>query len=147
MSFWTPSNPRTTVESLPSQTGAPYKRTTHAVEGGTYLLLASILDFRDELPTTGDELSYLDTMLESMRRGFGSAFVLDKTHGVTEIRLETSNWPGRQLKGTIQGQEIILRAYIAPNSIYMLQVGYEVGDTSAASLGARFLNSLVPTGR
>lgn len=144
MSFWTPSQPKSTAESLPSQSGSPYKRTTYAVEGTNYLLLASILDFRGDLPTTGDEVSFLDSMLESIRRGFGTDFVLDKTQGSTELKLEATGWPGRELKGTVQGAVVILRAYVAPNSIYMLQATYEAGDASVARVGARFLSSFVP---
>src|SRR5689334_8851781 len=74
LTVWIPAKPQVTERNLPSSTGAPYKQITIASESKPFLFLAGILDFRQDLATTGDESSYLDTMLSSMKAGFGSGF-------------------------------------------------------------------------
>jgi hypothetical protein len=144
ISFWAPLAPKRTQDALPSRTGAPYQQTSYAVEGTSYLLLVRILDFRKEdIPTTGDEKGFLDSMLQSMRKGFGAQFVLDADGGTEDITSTPAKLPGRQLKATIQGQRMVIRAFIAPHAIYMQQIGYPQPDKLAAKIGERFLASLM----
>lgn len=144
ISFWAPSPPIKTEDLIPSKTGTPYKRTTYAVEGANYIFLAGILDFRkDSLPTTGNEILYLDSMLESIQMGLGADFVLDSTGGLTDIYLPGTSLKGRQLKGTIKGQLFVMRAYVATRAIYMQQITFPIIDKKVSQTAEHFLNSLV----
>lgn len=144
VSFWTPGIPKKIVESFPSRTGAPYKRTMYIVEAANYMLLVGLLDFQKEsIPTTGDENGFLDTMLESMRKGFGSSFILDPNQGISNLDMSAPKLKGRQLKGRLQGQQITLRAYIAAHTIYMQQIMHTPQDKNLENIADRFLSSLV----
>lgn len=145
LSVWLPKMPQASEQVIPSQTGGPYKRVTYSVESAAYLFLAGILYFRDDLSTTGDESSYLDTMLGSIKAGFGEQFAVDKEGGVVDLKLPGSNLKGRQLQGTIRGQKMVLRAYVGKHSIYMLQAGFPVNSAAAATTARRFLESIVVT--
>lgn len=142
LSIWVPIAPSVTERSLPSTTGAPYRQTTFAAEAYPALYLAGILDFRNDLSTNGDEVSYLDSMLGRMKAGFGSSFVIDKTDGTRDLLLRTGQ-KGRQIRATAQGQRVIIRAYVGKYSIYMQQVGFPVGNEVALKSAERFLDSLV----
>lgn len=144
LSIWVPSKPRMKEDLIPSRTGGPYKRTTYAVEANNYILLAGIIDFRGDLATSGNEELYLNSMIENLRAGFGSRFVLDSKGGNIDILLPPKNLKGRQFKGMLlQGQRFIFRAYVVAHSIYILQVSYPSGDKSASKVAERFLSSLV----
>jgi len=142
ISIWAPALPKVSQEKFPSRTGSPYQRTTYAVGAANGLLLAGVLDFRGDLPTTGEEQSYLDTMLKSLASAFGPSFKLT-TEGQRNITLSGSGLPGRELVGTLQDQRIVFRAYVGKSSIYMLEAGCSQSDKDMIATADRFLSSLV----
>jgi len=141
LSFWSPVKPVLKEDKLQSQTGAPYRRTSYLVETANGMLLAGVLDFRDDLSTTGDEKSYLDTMLQSMRKGFGPGFVLDKQSGQSDLQLANGGLKGREINGNIDGQKIRIRAFVGSRSIFMMQTVHPTNDKQGADISAKFLES------
>jgi len=131
------------VDEIPSQSGKPYKRTTYVMEAETFMLLASSLELNAGPDTAGDEDSFLDSMLDSIRNGFGDKFQLDSKGGVTAVTLAPNNLKGRQLRATVEGHPMIIRAYVGKRTIYTMQVSHMQGDQAAAKTGERFLESLV----
>jgi hypothetical protein len=143
LTFWSPVAPRKTSDRVPGKERRTYLRTTYAVEMPNYLLLASVLDLGDDPPTTGDEQAYLGSMVRSLTGNMGDKFVLDPKDGQTRLHYGGSGFPGRQVKGTLEGQQLIIRSYVAPRRIYTFQVGYRLGDKEAAADGERFLASVL----
>lgn len=141
LSFWTPLKPRVTVEEIPGKAPTPYKRTLYAVEGPHYLLIASELDLANGPDTTGDEQSFLDSAVESMRAGLGDKFRLDAS-GITPLTLAPGNLKGMELRARVEGVVLIMRSYVGKRTIYTLQANYMPGDELAEKIGKRFLESL-----
>lgn len=141
LTVWVPVKPNVSERDLPSATGAPYKQITVAAESNPSMFLAGILDFKQDLATTGDETSYLDTMLESMKKGFGNGFVMDKSDGSKDL-VSATGQKGRQIKGTVQGQRLIIRAFVGKHSIYMQQVVFPINNKAGSRNADRFLDSL-----
>jgi hypothetical protein len=142
VSFWAPVRPSVTVEDFPGKLGSKNKRTTYAMEGGNFLLLASELELIRGPDTTGDEESFLDSMLETLRNALGDKLVLDANNGSTLIQLAPNNLKGRELRGTVEGHRFIIRSFVGRRTIYTLQASYAVGDAPAAAMGEQFLDSL-----
>ncbi len=143
LSFWAPATPRSVSDRVPGKEGRSYQRTLYAIEMPNYLLLASVLDLGDDPPTTGDEQAYLGSMVESLTVNFGDKFKLDEKDGQTRLRYGGDGFPGRQIKGKIDGQQMIIRSYVASKRIYSFQVGYMAGDKEASARGEQFLESVV----
>jgi hypothetical protein len=143
LTFWSPTTPKKTSDLVPGKEQKTYRRTTYAVQMPNYLLLASVLDLGDDPPTTGDEQAYLGSMVESLTANMGEQFVLDPREGQTRLHYGGNGFPGRQVKGTLEGQQLIIRSFVAPRRIYTFQVGYQLGDQKAAADGQRFLASVV----
>jgi hypothetical protein len=142
VSFWAPVLPRVTVEDFPGKLGSKNKRTTYAMEGGNFLLLASELEFIRGPDTTGDEESFLDSMLETLRDALGNKLVLDANNGNTSIQLSPNNLKGRELRGAVEGHRFIIRSFVGKRTIYTLQASYPAGDAAASAMGEKFLGSL-----
>lgn len=141
LGVWVPAKPQVSERNLPSKTGAPYRQITVVSESNPSMFIAGILDFRQDLATTGDETSYLDTMLASIKAGFGNGFVMDKSDGTKEL-VSSTGQKGRQIKGIVQGQCVIIRAFVGKHSIYMQQVGFPVNFKAGSKSVDRFLDSL-----
>lgn len=141
--FWAAGTPEKTEEAMPDRKGAPYKRTTYLMETEGSTLMLGILEFRpDDTSPAGYETTYLNTMLDNLRRSFVSRFLLDTDSGWKDIDLPKGNLKGKQLKGRLEGQDFTLRAYVAPHTIYMQQIGHAPQDQKAAEIADRFLQSL-----
>lgn len=141
--FWAAGTPEKTEEAMSDRKGAPYKRTTYSMETEGSTLMLGILEFRQDDPSpAGYETTYLNTMLDNLRRSFVSKFLLDTDSGWKDIDLPKGNLKGKQLKGRLEGQDFILRAYVAPHTIYMQQIGHAPQDKKAAEVADRFLQSL-----
>ncbi|MES2039593.1 MAG: hypothetical protein V4495_17320 [Pseudomonadota bacterium] len=141
--FWATGAPEKTEEAMPDRKGAPYKRTTYAMETDGSTLMLGILEFRPDDPSpAGYETTYLNNMVDNLRKNFVSKFLLDTDSGWKDISLPNGNLKGKQLKGRLEGQDFILRAYVAPHTIYMQQVGHAPQDKKAAEIADRFLQSL-----
>ncbi|MFZ6873385.1 hypothetical protein ACO0LF_15125 [Undibacterium sp. Di27W] len=142
--FWAAGKPEKTVEKLSERKGFPYQRTTYTMEAEGSMLMLGVLEFHsDDSSPAGYEMAYLNTMLDNLRRGFISKFALDADGGWVDISLPTGNLKGKQLKGRLQGQDFTLRAYVAPHTIYMQQIGHSPIDKKAAEVANKFLQSLV----
>lgn len=142
LTVWVPAKPQVTERDLPSTTGGPYKQIMVASESSPSIFLAGILDFRSDLATTGDETSYLDTMLGSMKAGFGNGFVIDKRDGSKDL-VSSTGQKGRQIQGTVQGLRIIIRAFVGKHSIYMQQAAFPISYKDEGKNANRFLDSFV----
>ncbi|MFZ6731575.1 hypothetical protein ACO0LG_06615 [Undibacterium sp. Ji42W] len=141
--FWAAGTPEKTEETMPERKGAPYKRTTYTMEAGGSTLMLGILEFRqDDGSAPGYETAYLNTMLDNMRRSFVNKFLLDSDGGWKDIDLPNSNLKGKQVKGRLENQDFVLRAYVAPHTIYMQQAGHAPQDKKAAEVADKFLQSL-----
>lgn len=90
---------------------------------------------------TGDEESYLDTMLGSMKANFGGNFVIDKDAGSKDL-VSATGQKGRQIKGTVGGNRLILRSFVGKHSIYMQQALFPVDFKEGAKSADRFFDSL-----
>lgn len=144
LSVWVPSKPKITEQQIPGASGARYQSTLFAVEGPDYLLLASVLDLgKDGASTEKDEKVFLDGMLADLREGMGERFELDAKGGVTDLTLKSEPMRGRQLRGKMDGQPMIIRAYVTRRAIYQLQATFPAGNAAAAKIADRFLSSLV----
>lgn len=141
LTVWVPAKPQISEQNLPSTTGGPYKQITMASESNPSMFLAGILDFRQDLATTGSETSYLDTMLANMKAGFGNGFVMDRSDGTKDL-VSSTGQKGRQIKGIVQGQRLIIRAFVGKHSIYMQQVVFPVNFKAGSKNADRFLDSL-----
>jgi hypothetical protein len=141
ISFWTPLKPRITVDEIPGKAPKPYKRIMYAMEGPHYLLIASELDLANGPDTTGDEQSFLDSAVESMRAGLGDKFRLD-ANGITPMTLAPGNLKGMELRARVDGVVLVMRSYVGRRTIYTLQANYMPGDEVAGKIGKRFLESL-----
>lgn len=141
---WVPMKPQVSERELPSTTGSPYRQITIASETSQAVFLAGILDFRKGFSTKADEMSYLDSMLSSLKQGFGKNFVLDKNDGSKDL-VSSTGQKGRQIKGTVDGQQLIIRAYIGKYSIYMQQATFPITNITSLKNAERFFDSLVIT--
>ncbi|MFZ6745417.1 hypothetical protein ACO0LC_19505 [Undibacterium sp. JH2W] len=142
--FWIVGTPEKTVEIFHERKGSPYKRTTYTLEAEGSTLMLGILEFHNDDPSAaGYEISYLNTMLDNLRRGFISKFLLDANGGWVDVNLPSGDLKGKQLKGRLEGQDFTLRAYVAPHTIYMQQIGHAPRDKKAAEVADKFLQSLV----
>lgn len=141
--FWAAGIPEKTEETMPDRKGAPYKRTTYTMEAGGSTLMIGVLEFRqDDGSAPGYETAYLNSMLDNMRRSFVNKFLLDSDGGWKDIDLPNSNLKGKQVKGRLENQDFVLRAYVAPHTIYMQQAGHAPQDKKAAEVADKFLQSL-----
>jgi len=140
--FWAAATPEKIEEAMPVLKGAPYKRTTYTMEAGSSTLMLGVLEFREEdSAAAGFETSYLNSMLDSMRKSFVNKFLLD-SDGWKDIELPNTKLKGKQIKGRLENQDFILRAYIAPHTIYMQQTGHAPQDKQGAEVADKFLQSL-----
>jgi len=142
--FWAVNTPEKTVETLPERKGAPYKRTSYTMEADGGTLMLGVLEFRPSASSSpSQEMAYLDTMFDNLRTGFNFQFLLDTEARWKDIELPTVSLPGKEIKGRLEGQDFTLRAFIAPNTIYMQQTSHKPKNKKAAAIADKFLNSLL----
>lgn len=142
--FWAADKPEKTEETLPDRKGSPYKRTTYTMEAEGCMMMMGILEFKRNDPSAaGYEMAYLNTMLDNLRRGFVKKFLLDADGGWVDIVLPGGDLKGKQLKGRLDGQDFTLKAYVAPHTIYLQQIGHAPSNKKAEEVADRFFNSLL----
>lgn len=142
--FWAVSTPEKTEENLPERKGAPFKRTTYTMDADGCMMMLGILEFnRNDPSAAGYEMAYLNTMLDNLRRGFISKFLLDADGGWVDIALPSGDLKGKQLKGRLEGQDFTLKAYVAPHTIYLQQIGHAPSNKKAEEIADRFFKSLL----
>lgn len=139
VSFWTPSLPKKSVDVIDGEVG-DHRRTLYTVSGPSYLILVSVLE-TSGVPTTGDEEHFLGPMVDDLRNGLGTSFVLDKEGGRTDLKLDPGGLKGVQLRGTVDLVRFRARAYIGACRLYLFQITHAVGDEVAEQLGERLFSS------
>lgn len=143
LSFWAPGTPRESRTQIPGKGKRTYQQATYRMEGSNYLLMAGVLDIGGFPSAKGDEDSFLNPILEGMQASFDGRFVLDANEGDRRLTYGVEAFPGRQLKGTMDGYRVTFRAYVAPLRIYFFQVVHRADDAQAAAQADRFLQSAV----
>jgi hypothetical protein len=135
-----PANPTVKEDSLPSTTGAPYKRMTYSYQSSSNILMVGVLyAARGTAISDAEQATLLHNSVESMISGM-PAFVIDKNAGIASALLDGHK--GERIRGINNGAGVDAAFYVTPRYVFMIQGFYDPSDPAAKAATAAFVNSL-----
>jgi hypothetical protein len=136
VSFWAPRPPKANAPNLvPGEGDKQDRNTTYEVHAANYLMQVTVVELNGK-PTTGDEKSLLEPMVQAM----GPRFRVDKEGGDIELRL--GKLPGRQIRGLSGPAKIALRTFVGVCRVYRFQVTYQPQDKALEQVAEKFFDSV-----